>query len=142
VPEGRPIPESDGPPARRPAGPPDLIGVALGSLAAGSAAGAALVALALLALRHRLDAVLPLLPFAGIVVAVTLAWWLAAPIADWWRRGVTAALAVFGAMMLAALTAPADMIGGRPALAGLAIVLAAGALAAARYARRSGSRAR
>jgi len=100
------------------------------------------VALALLALRHRLDAVLPLLPFAGIVVAVALAWWLAAPITDWWRRGVTAALAVFGAMMLSALTAPADMIGGRPALAVLATLLAAGALAAARYAHRSGSRAR
>jgi hypothetical protein len=122
--------------------PPDLVGVALGSLAAGSAAGSALVALALLALRHRLDAVLPLLPFAGIVVAVALAWWLAAPITDWWRRGVTAALAVFGAMMLSALTAPADMVGGRPALAVLAILLAAGALAAARYAQRSGSRAR
>jgi len=134
VPEGRPIPES--------AGPPDLVGVALGAIAAGATAGAFVVATGLAILRHSLDAVLLLLPFTGIVVAAGLAWRLTAPIADWWRRGVTAALAVFGAMMLAALTAPADMIGGRPGLAALGIVLAAGAVAAARFAHRSGSRAR
>jgi len=120
----------------------DLVGVALGALAAGGCGGAALVALLLAALRHSLDAVLLVLPFTGIVVAAGLAWRCSGPIADWWRRGVTAALAVFGAMMLAALTAPADMIGGRPGLAALGIVLAAAALAAARFAHRSGSRAR
>jgi hypothetical protein len=131
-----------GPPVRPSAQPPDLIGVALGSLASGAAAGAALVAVALVLLRHRLADLLPLIPFGGIVVAATVAWLLAAPIADWWRRGVTAALAVFGAMMLAALTAPADMVGGHWALGAFALVLAAAALAAARYARRSRSHAR
>jgi len=123
-------------------GPPDLIGVALGSLAAGASTGATAVAAGLAVLRHRLDAVLVLLPFAGIMVAATVAWLLAAPITDWWRRGVTAALAVFGAMMLAALTAPADMLGGRWALAAFALVLAGAALAGARYAYQSRFRVR
>lgn len=132
----------DGPADRRTGGPPDLIGIALGSIAAGACAGAALVGVALILLRHRLDPVLPLLPFGGIVVAAATAWLLAAPIADWWRRGVTAALAVFAALMLAALTAPADMLGGRWGLAGYALVMAGAALAAARYAHQSRFHAR
>jgi hypothetical protein len=136
---GDPLP---GPPDRLTAAPPDLIGVALGGLAAGAATGAAVVAAGLALLRHRLDPVLVLLPFAGIVAAATVAWLLAAPITDWWRRGVTAALAVFGAVMLAALTAPADMLGGRWALAAFALVLGAAAVGAARYARRSRFRVR
>jgi hypothetical protein len=147
VPDDASIRPPSGPPDRlsasppdQSASPPDLIGVALGSIAAGAAAGAALVAVALVLLRDRLTDILPLLPFGGIVVAATAAWLLAAPIADWWRRGVTAALAVFGALMLAALTAPADMIGGRWALAVFALILAAAALAAARYVHRSRSR--
>jgi hypothetical protein len=131
-----------GPAGRRADGPQDLIGIALGSIAAGACAGAALVAVALLLLRHRLDAVLTLLPFGGIVVAATVAWLLAGPIADWWRRGVTAALAVFGAMMLAALTAPADMLAGQWGLTGYALVMAGAALAAARYAHGSRFHAR
>jgi hypothetical protein len=122
--------------------PADLIGVALGSLAAGAASGAMVVAAGLAVLRHHLDPVLVLLPFAGIVVAAAVAWLLAAPITDWWRRGVTAALAVFGAMMLAALTAPADMLGGRWALAAFALVLAGAGVGAARYAHQSRFRVR
>ena len=136
---GDPLP---GPPVRLTAAPPDLIGVALGGLAAGAATGAAVVAAGLALLRHRLDPVLVLLPFAGIVAAATVAWLLAAPITDWWRRGVTAALAVFGAVMLAALTAPADMLGGRWALAVFALVLAGAGVGAARYARQSRFRVR
>jgi hypothetical protein len=132
-------PSSGGPPARPPAGPPDLIGVALGSLLAGATAGAALVAAGLVILRDRLEGVLPLLLFAGIVAAVTTAWALTAPIADWWRRGLTAALAVFGAMMLTALTAPVDMVGGRVALAVFTAGMLLAFVAAARYARRSAS---
>jgi hypothetical protein len=133
---------ADGPTDRRTGGPADLVGVALGSIAAGACGGAAAVAAGFALLRDRLDLILVLLPFTGMVLAATLAWTLAAPITDTWRRGVTAALAVFGALMLAALTAPADMLGGRWGLAVLALVTAGAALAAARYAHQSRFHAR
>jgi uncharacterized membrane protein YfcA len=125
------------PPTGPSAHPPDLVGVALGSIAAGGAGAAATVAVGLLVLRDQLERVLPLLLFAGIVVALSTAWTLARPIADWWRRGVTAALAVFAGMMLAALTAPADMVAGQPGLIAFAILAAAGVFAARRYVQRS-----
>ncbi|MDH4044577.1 MAG: hypothetical protein OEW06_08975, partial [Gemmatimonadota bacterium] len=103
---------TDDPPVNRSADQADLVGVALGSIAAGATGGAAAVALGLVTLRHRLTNLLPLLLFAGIVVAVSVAWTLARPIADWWRRGVTAAIAVFAAMLLTAVTAPVDMAAG------------------------------
>lgn len=130
----------DAPPAGSSTQPPDLIGVALGGLTAGSATGAAAVTVGLVVLRDRLTDILPLLLFAGIVVAVTVAWGLSAPIADWWRRGITAALAIFGSMMLTALTAPVDMLGGRVTLAGFALVLLLVAGLAVRYTRRSANR--
>jgi hypothetical protein len=117
----------------------DRIGIALGALAAGAAAGAAVTLLGLAMFRPNLaDArdSLPLVLFAGIVSAATLGWSLSRAIADTWRRGVTAALAVFGALMLAALAAPADMIAGRAGLMGYAGVLAALAVVAVRYNRR------
>jgi len=133
-------PSGGGPPARPPAGPPDLIGVALGSLVAGATAGAATVAVGLAALRDRLENLLPLLLFVGIAVAAAGAWTRAAAIVDWWRRGLTAALAVFGAMMLTALTAPVDMLGGRAALAVFALALVVTSVLVTGYARRRGTR--
>lgn len=120
----------------------DLIGVALGALAAGASTGAGVVTLALVALRHRLDQTLPLIVFAGIVTAVLVGWLLAGPITDWWRRGLTAALAVFAALMLTALSAPADMVGGVAGLVTYAVLLLAAAGVAARYSLRSRHHAR
>ena len=120
--------------------PPNLIGVALGGLAAGAGAGAGAVTLSLVALRTRLEHVLPLLVFGGIVTAAAVAWRLAAPITDWWRRGLTAALAVFGALVLTALSAPADMIAGPAGVLAFAAVLLLAAGLAARYSIRSRSR--
>jgi hypothetical protein len=120
----------------------DPIGVALGALAAGATGGSGVVGLGLLLFRNRLASLLPILLFAGVVVAATIAWALARPITDWWRRGVTAALAVFGAMMLAALTAPADMFAQRVGLAALTVVLAVASGLATRYALRSRARER
>jgi len=120
----------------------DPIGVALGALTAGATGGSGAVGLGLLLFRNRLASVLPAFLFAGVVVAATIAWTLARPITDWWRRGVTAALAVFGAMMLAALTAPADMLAERVGLAALTIVLLLASGLATRYALRSRTRER
>ena len=119
---------------------PDLVGVALGSIAAGACAGAGTVAAGLLALRPRLESALPLLLFAGIVVALTCAWTLARPITDWWRRGVTGAVAVFAAMLLTGATAPADMLAGSAGVLGFAVGMALAAALAARYALRSRTR--
>jgi len=104
---------------------------------AGAAAGAAAVTFALVALRARLDNLLPLLVFGGIVTAAGVAWRCAAPITDWWRRGLTAALAVFGALMLTALSAPADMVAGVAGLLAFGAVLLAVAALAAHHSVRS-----
>ena len=131
---------TDHPPIRRSADQVDLVGVALGSLASGAASGAAAVALGLVALRPRLGTLLPLLLFAGIVVSASVAWTLARPITDWWRRGVTTAIAVFAAMLLTAGTAPADMAFGTAGVLGFAAAMIIGAALAARYVRRSRAR--
>jgi hypothetical protein len=120
----------------------DPIGVALGALAAGATGGAGVVGLGLLLFRNRLASLLPIFLFAGVVAAAAIAWTLARPITDWWRRGVTAALAVFGAMMLAALTAPADILAGRTGLGALTLVLALASGVTTRYALRSRTRER
>jgi hypothetical protein len=78
--------------------------------------------------------------FGGIVTAAALAWRLAAPITDWWRRGLTAVLAVFGALMLTALSAPADRIAGITGLLALAAALLGAAGLAARHSVRSRAR--
>jgi hypothetical protein len=117
----------------------DLVGVALGALAAGATGGAGVVTLALAALRGRLHHVLPPIVFAGVLTAALAAWLLASPITDWWRRGLTAALAVFAVLMLTALSAPADMVGGVAGLVVYAAALLTAAGMAARYSLRSRS---
>lgn len=114
--------------------------MALGSIATGACAGAGTVAAGLVVFRASLDAALPLVLFAGIGVAAALAWTLARPIADWWRRGVTAAVAVFAAMLLAGATAPADMAGGPTGVAAFGALAFLAAAAAGRYALRSRTR--
>lgn len=131
---------TDDPPIRRSADQADLVGVALGSIACGATGGAAAVALGLVSVRAQLSDLLPLLLFAGIVVAASLAWALARPIADWWRRGVTAAIAVFAAMLLTAVTAPVDMVAGTTGVLGFATAMIGAAALAGRYARRSRTR--
>lgn len=125
------------PPRDRSTGePPDLIGIALGSIATGATTGAAAVTAGLLLLRGRLAAGLPPILFAGIVVGAGTAWLVARPLAgDPWRRGVTAALAVFAGLLLAFLSAPADRAGGRAGLLTYGLLLAAAGLGAARYTR-------
>ena len=115
----------------------DLIGVAIGSIATGATAGAAVVTFGLLSFRDRLSESLPLVVFAGILAAALTAWLLAdALVGEAWRRGVTAALAVFAALLLAFLSAPADRVAGPAGLAIYAALLAAAAVWGARYTRR------
>ncbi len=109
----------------------DPVGTALASLGAGAVTGAVVITVGLIAFRMMaggvpevVDAPYSLIPislFVGIAVAVVCAWLLSRPIADYFRRGLTAVLAVFAALMLAGLAVPADMVwrGG-----GLAVYLA------------------
>jgi len=132
---------SDSSPGEPPAQPlnrsTDLIGVAIGSIATGATAGAAVVTFGLLSFRDRLNESLPLVVFAGILAAALTAWLLAdALVGEAWRRGVTAALAVFAALLLAFLSAPADRVAGPAGLAIYAALLAAAAVWGARYTRR------
>jgi hypothetical protein len=105
-----------------PDGGPHLVAVALGGVLTGAGAGAAVITAGLLGLRERLSNTLSIIVFVGIVVAAVTGWTLAAPLPDQWRRGVTAALAVFGALMLAVLAAPVDMAAGQ---IGLTVYLSA-----------------
>jgi hypothetical protein len=132
---------SDGSPADPTAQPPnrspDLVAVALGSIATGATAGAAAVTFGLLIFRDQLTQSLPLVVFAGILAAALTAWLLADALAgEAWRRGVAAALAVFAALLLAFLSAPADRLAGPAGLAVYAALLAAAAAVGARYTRR------
>jgi hypothetical protein len=112
---------------------------ALGGLATGAAAGASVITAGLLVLRsvqrgrvaETQDLGFTIL-FATVLTAVVAAaatgWLLTAGLEELWRRGVTAVLAVFGMLMLSLVAVPADLVAGRPGLAGyLLLLLAAGA---------------
>ncbi len=120
----------------------DPIGVALGSIGAGSCAGASLITLGLVVYRSLPasagDADLDqrfLVITAGLVIgmvtAMATAFALSGTIPDPWRRGVIVASTVFAATILAALAAPVDLLAGGMGLIGYAVVL----LAAANHAR-------
>jgi peptidoglycan biosynthesis protein MviN/MurJ (putative lipid II flippase) len=121
---------------------------ALGGLATGAAAGAAIVTGGLLALRtaqrggttESQDAgffILSAAVLLGMVVAAATGWLLSRGIDEFWRRGVTATLAVFGSLMLSLVAMPADWMGGRVGLAVYLAALLAGALYAGAHARRA-----
>jgi uncharacterized membrane protein AbrB (regulator of aidB expression) len=121
---------------------------ALGGLATGAAAGAAIITGALLALRTAQrdaasasqDAGFVILSAAvlfGIIAAAATGWILSRGIEELWRRGVTAALAVCGSLMLSLVAMPADWMGGRVGLAVYLATLLAGALYTGAHARRA-----
>jgi hypothetical protein len=74
---------------------------------------------------------------SGTGAAAAAGWLLTTPIADLWRRAVVGALSVFGTILLAALTIPADMLAGRPALFIYLAALSTSAVYACRLALRA-----
>jgi hypothetical protein len=130
---------------------PDLVGTALASIATGAAAGAAIMTTGVALLRtaqattgegFAVDTGFLILSAGvvlGIVAAAAAGWLLAHPIDDYWRRGVVAALSVFGACLLAMVAAPADIVAGRIGLTAYLVVLVVVALFARSAARRAGS---
>jgi hypothetical protein len=106
----------------------DPVGTALASLGAGAATGAAVITVGTIVLRAGWGAdapnspiwFLPVVLFVGVVAAVVVCWRLSRPIEDYFRRGIAVAIAVFAALLLAGLAAPADIVGG---ILGLVIYL-------------------
>jgi hypothetical protein len=121
---------------------------ALAGLATGAAAGASVITAGLLALRtfqrgrvaetqDQGVTLLAAIVLLAIVVAAGTGWLLSSGIAEAWRRGVIATLAVFGTVMLSLVAVPADLLAGRAGLAGYLALLAAGAAWALVQARRA-----
>jgi hypothetical protein len=75
----------------------------------------------------------------GIATAAATGWGLSKALDDPWRRGVIAALSVFGSALLATLAMPIDLFSGTAGLACYLAALVAAALYANRLARRAAS---
>ncbi len=78
--------------------------------------------------------------FAGLATGIATAWMLSRGIPDLWRRGVTSALSVFGATVLAAGAAPMDVLAGRVGLVAYLILLVLATFFSLRLARRTTDR--
>ena len=127
----------------------DPVVLALASIAAGAGAGGTLMTVGLVALRAVQArrgvspqddvsfVVLSVAMLAGVAAAVTVAWRLTGPIEEYWRRGVTGALAAVVAFGLAGGAVPVDLIAGRSGLGAYAVVLLAAGAWAMRRARRA-----
>lgn len=127
----------------------DPVGTALASIAAGATTGAAIITAGAIVLRTAqarsaavlsLDtgfAILSATLILGIVAATASGWLLARTITDTWRRGVIAALSVFGASLLALVAAAADLLAGRVGLAAYGTTLVAATIYARTMARRA-----
>jgi len=78
--------------------------------------------------------------FVGIVAAVVATWLRTRSVPDPWRRGVTAAVSVFGAALVAMVATAADTIAGWPGLAAYSAVLLAATVLTHRQAARAAQR--
>jgi peptidoglycan biosynthesis protein MviN/MurJ (putative lipid II flippase) len=121
---------------------------ALGGFATGAAAGGMLITIGLIALRTIQRegivetrktglSVLSATVLLGIAAAAGAGWRLSHGIEETWRRALTATLAVFGALLLALVAAPADLIAGRAGLMVYLALLLAGGVWAFTHARRA-----
>lgn len=100
----------------------DPVGTALAAIGAGATTGATIFTGGVLALRvlqaggeappEQTAPLLTATMFAGIVAAAGSGWITTRAIGDLWRRGVTAAVSVFGAVLLAVAATMADQIAG------------------------------
>jgi hypothetical protein len=85
-------------------------------------------------------AVLTVILLLGIALAFMTGWTLTKPLQETWRRGVVGALSFFGTALLAGLSAPVDMLGGRLGLSAYLTVLLVASVATLRAARRAAAR--
>ncbi len=117
----------------------DPIGLALASIGLGATVGATVVTAGILILRS-LQAiggtgaqpgveftVLGTTFFGGVAAGLLTAFLTSRGIEDLWRRAVITAIATFGTVLLSAITAPIDIVGGRTGLGVYLITLIVGA---------------
>jgi len=127
----------------------DPVGTAIASIGAGATVGTACTTAGVFAVRLLQGGDAATLPSdvggmilsvavsVGLFAAVLTGWMASRAIDDTWRRGVTAALAVFGTVLLSVLATPVDLVAGPIGLAlylVIVIVLAVRFLSAARRA--------
>jgi hypothetical protein len=115
-----------------------LIRLALFGTAAGALAGTAAVIAAMVGVV-RLQASAPpaestavLLiaggTIGGLVVGAIVAWWLLAPLGNWFRRGMLATVSAFATVLLMLLSFPVRGLLGVPGLLGFVVLCLAAAL--------------
>ena len=120
----------------------------LAGIGAGATTGAAVMTAGVFALRFMQasgnasnevgGSVLTATLFGGLVAAVLSGWIATAPIADGWRRGVTAGISVLGAALLAIGATVADQLTGMIGVGAYCVVLVVAAGVTHRAAHRSG----
>ncbi len=130
----------------------DPVGTAVASLGAGATTGAAVITGGMVALRIMQGRGVDLADagsaaalvgsslFLGLASAAGTGWIRSRPIPDVWRRGVVAALSVFGAALLSLVCIPVDVGLGPSGLLGYLLVLATAATITTQAARRAGRR--
>jgi hypothetical protein len=129
----------------------DPVGTALWSIGAGATTGATVMTVGVLVVRLlqvrdpalSVDVsaqVLTTSVFVGLVAAVATAGLRTRAVPDPWRRGVTAAVAVFGAALVAVVATAADTIAGWQGLAAYLVLLFAAAVFTHRQAARAAQR--
>ena len=128
----------------------DPVGTAVSSIGAGATSGAVPMTAGVFALRLLQSgdpssvspdlggAILSVAVSTGLLVAVAIGWLRSRRIDDIWRRGVTAAVSVFGTVILAVLAAPVDTVAGTPGLGAYLAALLIAAIASHRAAGRAG----
>ena len=126
----------------------DPVGLALASIGAGASAGASVITAGMALLRSvqagqpdgDVDAAFAMMSvalFAGLAVAVSVGVTLTQALEESWRRGAVGAIALFGAALLAGISAPADMVAGRVGILSYLILLVVLFVVTLRAARRS-----
>ena len=129
----------------------DPVGTALWSIGAGATTGAAAMTAGVLVVRllqardpaPSVDVsalILTTSVFVGLVAAVATGWLRTRVVPDPWRRGVTAAVAVFGAALVGVVATAADTIAGWQGLAAYLTLLFAAAVFTHRQAARAAQR--
>lgn len=110
----------------------DPVGLALASIAAGAATGAAVITLGVIAARtfpgttpsgtSPPQLIVPVSLAIGVATAIATGALLTRPFEPW-RRGVIGMLSVFGTALLTLISIPLDMLGRRPAIIAYLVVL-------------------
>ena len=124
----------------------DPVGLAIASIAAGAATGAAVITAGVIAARTFVDSastaaspfqvIVPVSLAIGVAAATATGAMLARPFEPW-RRGVIGMLSLFGTALLTLFSIPLDMLARRPAVIAYLALLVTAAVVMRRTANRA-----